>query len=647
MPNILDILARAQSLMNETALNSITPPRAGGIMYDTLLVLNQMQLEGGSLLISKIYTSVSAMEADTTPTSDLTGRALRAGQLAVIVPADTSSADLGKVYRFNSAGSWSLCGKIGGLPFDTEPADGSTNGITSGAVYDVKQDLEREVSQLDLEVKENGFSAATYEKSTFTSQTPNITLTDADMLFSQVGDYIEVKVNAKGTNGYILRRQTSYNQPVVRYSSSNYLQVRFNSTANWTYQNDAVNWNTVQIIKILLTAITGTVYTYEIYLDGAKVGTQDAAAVAWNQIGYSSVMDLYYIKKKIGGVETTLTHFAEITGAVGVTDVDTYKSYEGLVNINDRVYVLEDLVAKLNGAVFGEDMYFLFIKSSPLYNLASHFLVLQRVKGTQNYIGTIIGYYTYSGGAGYPNGYWRMERTSLFTIIDGAVTTIQNQIITAGENEFVLKWLAGSGYNFSGGFSGGFHYGETIDNVPGAWVEFVADGHILDTSADIPITPCKSFYYREYSPIYQHNDDSIAAWHLKHTEIKDCGYETVNDVNFVQALDYFAYPGIVCVSRFLSEKAMPEDVATITDMGDGTGTAHNQFESNKHRIHYEGNGYITEVESEVLVGADDSQCVLSVYNGADYNKYYRRNPDTVGSTNNRLKGRTKVTISAI
>ena len=155
MPNILDILARAQSLMNETALNSITPPRAGGIMYDTLLVLNQMQLEGASLLISKVYASVSAMEADTTPTSDLTGRALRAGQLAVIVPADTSSADLGKVYRFNSAGSWSLCGKIGGLPFDTEPADGSTNGITSGAVYDVKQALEGEVSQLAYKVNEN------------------------------------------------------------------------------------------------------------------------------------------------------------------------------------------------------------------------------------------------------------------------------------------------------------------------------------------------------------------------------------------------------------------------------------------------------------------------------------------------------------
>lgn len=154
MPNILDILARAQSLMNETALNSITPPRAGGIMYDTLLVLNQMQLEGGSLLISKIYTSVSAMEADTTPTSDLTGRALRAGQLVVIVPTDPSSADLGKVYRYNGPESWSYTSKIGGLPLDTAPAQGSTNGITSGAVYNVKTSLQGEIDQLSLKTNE-------------------------------------------------------------------------------------------------------------------------------------------------------------------------------------------------------------------------------------------------------------------------------------------------------------------------------------------------------------------------------------------------------------------------------------------------------------------------------------------------------------
>lgn len=144
MANILDILTRAQALRQETALNSITPDRAGGIMYDTLILINQMQLEGGSLLISKVYSSVAAMEADTTPTSDLTGRALRPGQLAVIVPSSSSSSDMGSVYRYNEPGSWTLCGKIGGLPLDTAPIQGSTNGITSGAVYNALSALRNE-----------------------------------------------------------------------------------------------------------------------------------------------------------------------------------------------------------------------------------------------------------------------------------------------------------------------------------------------------------------------------------------------------------------------------------------------------------------------------------------------------------------------
>lgn len=144
MANILDILTRAQALRQETALNSITPDRAGGIMYDTLILINQMQLEGGSLLISKVYSSVAAMEADTTPTSDLTGRALRPGQLAVIVPSSSSSSDMGSVYRYNEPGSWTLCGKIGGLPLDTAPIQGSSNGITSGAVYNALSALRNE-----------------------------------------------------------------------------------------------------------------------------------------------------------------------------------------------------------------------------------------------------------------------------------------------------------------------------------------------------------------------------------------------------------------------------------------------------------------------------------------------------------------------
>ncbi|MBQ6176656.1 MAG: hypothetical protein IJK29_05600 [Bacteroidales bacterium] len=152
MPNILDVLTRAQSLRQENALNSITPDRAGGIMYDTLILINQMQLEGGSLLISKVYSSVAAMEADTTPTSDLTGRALRPGQLVVIVTSDASSSDMGSEYRYNGPGSWTYVGKVGGLPMDTVPTEGSSNGITSGAVYQLQQDVNTDISQLGQEV---------------------------------------------------------------------------------------------------------------------------------------------------------------------------------------------------------------------------------------------------------------------------------------------------------------------------------------------------------------------------------------------------------------------------------------------------------------------------------------------------------------
>ena len=290
----------------------------------------------------------------------------------------------------------------------------------------------------------------------------------------------------------------------------------------------------------------------------------------------------------------------------------------------------------------GADMYFVFRKVSVLYNCESDFYVYQRLKGNI-YSKIAIAFYISTGDK--PNGYWRVERTNLVSLDEyGEETLIESQAIVAGENEFVLQWLAGSGYNYDGGYTGGFHYGETIKNVAGAWVEFVADGNIIDTSADIPLTPCKTFYYREYSPIYQHNDGTIAAWHLKETKFNDGGYEVMNDVKFIQALDYFAYPGIVCVSRYLSEYAMPENVATITDMGDGEPTQTEQFKSNGHRIHYEGNGYATDVFSEFRAGADDSLCQRVVYNSTAYNKYYRRNPDTPGSIDNRLVAFTKVTI---
>ena len=115
-------MTRAQSLRNETALNSITPERAGGIMFDTLAYINQMQLDGSNpLLISKIYDSVASMGADSAPVSDLDGSPLRPGQLVCIVTGDPDDPDDGVVYRYDGTeggvSSWTAVGKIGSDPY--------------------------------------------------------------------------------------------------------------------------------------------------------------------------------------------------------------------------------------------------------------------------------------------------------------------------------------------------------------------------------------------------------------------------------------------------------------------------------------------------------------------------------------------------
>lgn len=115
-------MRRAQTLRKETALDSISPERAGSIMYDTLAYINQMQLQAANpLLISKIYASVAAMEADSAPVSDLTGQALRPGQVVCIVTEDDTDPDYGMIYRYDGTtggtSSWTAVGKIGSSPY--------------------------------------------------------------------------------------------------------------------------------------------------------------------------------------------------------------------------------------------------------------------------------------------------------------------------------------------------------------------------------------------------------------------------------------------------------------------------------------------------------------------------------------------------
>ena len=167
MASIAELLARAAALRDETALNSISPERAGGIMYDTLVAMNELWLQqGAALVISKIYASVEAMEADTAPVSDLTGQALRPGQIVVIASSDE---DNGSVYRYDGTAdpSWSAVGNIGAVPVvDDLTSDSSILALAArqGNVLDEKIGLLRRdigaevVSSFNLVISSSGQS---------------------------------------------------------------------------------------------------------------------------------------------------------------------------------------------------------------------------------------------------------------------------------------------------------------------------------------------------------------------------------------------------------------------------------------------------------------------------------------------------------
>ena len=500
------------------------------------------------------------------------------------------------------------------------------NGSWTVETATVGQDYDQQIKEIETD----GFVADVIQYSSFSSQTPNVTLPNYIRL-TQPGDYIEIKATPNN-NGMMIRGVAPYNNPRVSYSGQHTIQIRFSITEQFVYQNvRTVDWSKIQIIRIVLSSVINGTYSYVIYLNDIEIGTKDInEPTDWNQIGYQSTMTLYYIKILANGSYRKYVRFASMAGAVGIVDTYAPMNIESLADVNIALEEMNDRIDKVGNS----PLLFNFIKESTLWDSDSNFWIYVHLFG-EYYMGIAIVYYNPANPTG-PSGYWRMERCNLMRNNNGVWEDVIVQALVAGENEFVLSWTDGAAYNYASGYSGGYHTGETV-NAPGAWVEFIVDGRILEIPEnDLPIKACASFIYREYTPIYQKVAGTIAAWHLKETEITRNGYKCRNEVIFTQNLGYYAMAGICCVSRSLGVKAMPENANEITDMGDGTTVIANQFASNGHRIHYEGNGIITEVTSKVLFGPDDSQCSRYVWNGPSYTKFYRQTPNVPGSENNRL-----------
>ena len=150
--NIYELISRAQGLRQETKLDSVSPDRVGALCEDTLKYINEFQLLASSPSLHKIYASVSAMQADAAPKSDLTGKALMPGQLVVIVPASQSDATAGDVYRYDgpsgNTSAWTFISKIGGAPADAKLDATSVNPVQNKVVTEKFTELVTEQTNI-------------------------------------------------------------------------------------------------------------------------------------------------------------------------------------------------------------------------------------------------------------------------------------------------------------------------------------------------------------------------------------------------------------------------------------------------------------------------------------------------------------------
>lgn len=98
------LIQRAEALASKTASGSITPEELGLLIRDVTTYIASVEREGGQLGVRKVYASVDAMRADSSPMLP-DGRPLRPGNLVAIYDsASPSTPESGSIYVYTGAG---------------------------------------------------------------------------------------------------------------------------------------------------------------------------------------------------------------------------------------------------------------------------------------------------------------------------------------------------------------------------------------------------------------------------------------------------------------------------------------------------------------------------------------------------------------
>lgn len=107
MATSADIKRRARALGEKTNTESIGPVEVGNLIYDGVEYAEEVERNGGTLGIRKVYASVALMEADGVSPIDFWGKRIKKGNLVVVYDGTDAGVDNNKVYAFMGPG-WRL-----------------------------------------------------------------------------------------------------------------------------------------------------------------------------------------------------------------------------------------------------------------------------------------------------------------------------------------------------------------------------------------------------------------------------------------------------------------------------------------------------------------------------------------------------------
>lgn len=107
MATSADVKKRAKELAGKKNTNSVSPAEVGNLIYDNANYIEDVERNGGTLGIRKVYASIAALEADSAAPVDFWGNRMKKGNLVAIYDGTAGGVDNNKVFAFQKPG-WKI-----------------------------------------------------------------------------------------------------------------------------------------------------------------------------------------------------------------------------------------------------------------------------------------------------------------------------------------------------------------------------------------------------------------------------------------------------------------------------------------------------------------------------------------------------------